>query len=227
MANKKGPREPKPRAPSNEPGAAGHRASSRHRAAVSVPTPSALERALREHADARAHWQKLAPSHRKEYVTWITSARRSETADRRVALAVEKLCVGAKTPMRANDAPAVSAAPLGKKLGIKPDTRVVVVAAPDTERPHIDRALPGGPADLVVAFARDTEDLGRIAPRALAALAPEGILWIAYRKKAPGVKSDLSRDRGWDVVTSAGWQAVSLVAIDSAWSALRFKNAGR
>ncbi|HXX70162.1 MAG TPA: YdeI/OmpD-associated family protein [Polyangiaceae bacterium] len=194
---------------------------------MSDALPSTFHRALREDADARAHWQKLAPSHRKEYATWITSAKRPETAERRVVLAVEKLRAGTKTPMRSNDAPAVSAAPLGKKLGIKPETRVVVVASADTERAHVDGAVRSGPADLVIAFARDVEDLGRIAPRALAALAPGGVLWIAYRKKGPGVKSDLSRDQGWDVVTSAGWQAVSLVAVDSAWSALRFKNAGR
>lgn len=186
--------------------------------------PPAFERALARHPDVSAHWQKLAPSHRKEYILWITSAKRVETAERRLALAIEKLRTGIKTPMRANDAPAVSAAPLAKKLGIKPDMRVVVIAAPDTDRPPIDGAASSGVADVVLAFARDAQELARIAPRAVAALAPGAALWIAYRKKARGAESDLSRDHGWDAVTAVGWQAVSLVAVDPTWSALRFKN---
>jgi hypothetical protein len=191
---------------------------------AAVALSPALEKALDDHPRARARWNALAPSHRKEYVSWIASAKRAETAARRLALAVEKLLAGVKTPMRANDAPAVSAAPLARKLGIKPDTRVVVIAGPDTDCPRIEGAASRGPGDLVLAFARDKMDLERIAPRAFGALAPGASLWIAYRKRAPGVESDLSRDGGWEAVTREGWQVVSLVAVDTKWSALRFKN---
>jgi hypothetical protein len=198
--------------------------SGRDRGPAGLASSPSLERALARDPEARAQWQKLAPSHRKEYLVWITSAKHVETAERRLALAIEKLRTGVKTPMRANDAPAVSAAPFAKKLGIKPDMRVVVIAAPDTDRPSVDGCASSGVGDVVLAFARDTKELARIAPRAVAALAPGAALWIAYRKKARGVESDLSRDHGWDAVTGSGWQAVSLVAIDPTWSAVRFRN---
>lgn len=226
MAKHTGARDAKPVTSADGGGADRRAARSRDHTTASEALPSAVERVLRDHADAWAQWQKLAASHRKEYVTWITSAKRRDTAERRLALAVEKLRAGTKTPMRANGAPPVSDAPLEKKLGIKPGMGVVVIAAPGTERPIVPGATSNGSGDLVVAFARDIEDLGQVAPRALAALAPGGALWIAYRKKG-AAKSDLSRDRGWEVVTRAGWRPVSLVAVDATWSALRFKTTGR
>ncbi|GAB4459307.1 MAG: hypothetical protein OHK0037_04430 [Elainellaceae cyanobacterium] len=37
------------------------------------------------------------------------------------------------------------------------------------------------------------------------------------------MKTDLTRDIGWDVVTKAGLKGVAQVAIDETWSALRFR----
>jgi hypothetical protein len=79
------------------------------------------------------------------------------------------------------------------------------------------------PADVVLLFARDSRALAREAPRAIAALAPEAALWIAYPKLSSGVKTDLTRDRGWEPLARAGFAVVSLVAIDATWSALRWK----
>ena len=124
---------------------------------------------------------------------------------------------------------AVAISPVARKLLVKPGQRVRVLCP----QPVIDEALarlPDGasrvtrsPADVVLLFARDSRALAREAPRAIAALAPEGALWIAYPKISSGVKTDLTRDRGWEPVVSAGFAVVSLVAIDETWSALRWK----
>ena len=45
-----------------------------------------------------AIFEKLSFTHRKEYVRWITEAKREETRQRRVAKAVEMLRDGIKTP---------------------------------------------------------------------------------------------------------------------------------
>ena len=38
----------------------------------------------------------FAPSHRREYVEWITEAKRPETRDKRIAQAIEMLTQGKK-----------------------------------------------------------------------------------------------------------------------------------
>ena len=45
-----------------------------------------------------AVFEKLSFTHRKEYVRWITEARKEETRQRRIAKAVEMLHNGVKTP---------------------------------------------------------------------------------------------------------------------------------
>jgi hypothetical protein len=175
---------------------------------------------------ARARWDSLPPSHQREYAEWITSAKKAETRDRRVAEAVKMLALGRKTPMRSNDAPAVSAAPLAKKLGVKPGLRVVVLSAPEGAIGRLglaDVAATKGRGEVVLAFAQDSKALAKIAPKAFGALAEGGLLWMAYPKKSSGIPSDLTRDEGWAAVTGAGWRTVSLVAIDDAWSAARLR----
>lgn len=57
-------------------------------------TPPDLGAALRKHAKARATWEGSSPSHRREYVEWITEAKRPETRARRIATTVEWLAEG-------------------------------------------------------------------------------------------------------------------------------------
>ena len=52
------------------------------RRTVSVPTE--LEAALAGDAAARAAFERLSSSHRKEYVQWIEEAKRDETRRRRI-----------------------------------------------------------------------------------------------------------------------------------------------
>jgi hypothetical protein len=54
-------------------------------------------------------------------------------------------------------------------------------------------------------------------------VSPGGILWICYPKKSSEVKTDISRDVGWDVVHKAGWEGVTLISVDDIWSAMRFR----
>jgi hypothetical protein len=172
---------------------------------------------------AREAWGTLAPSHRKEYARWIADAKKEETRARRVVEAIARLAAGEKTPIRANDAPAVSAAPLAKKLGLKPGQRAVVIDAPAGVAARIEGAAAGGKGDVVLAFARDSKALAAIVKKATAALAEGGSLWVAYPKKTSGIATDLSRDTGWDALKKLGWQGVSLVAVDEQWSAMRFR----
>lgn len=59
-----------------------------------VEIPEALADALAEDSEARAAFDRLAYSHRKEYARWIEEAKRDETRKRRVVNALEMLREG-------------------------------------------------------------------------------------------------------------------------------------
>jgi uncharacterized protein YdeI (YjbR/CyaY-like superfamily) len=53
--------------------------------------PPELTAALAQHGTARANFEKLAPSYRKQFIYWIGSAKRDETRQKRVAEAIRLL----------------------------------------------------------------------------------------------------------------------------------------
>lgn len=126
--------------------------------------------------------------------------------------------------------------PLATKLGIKPGMTLLILDAPDGYRTRLDPlpegvqigtiALPGGLFDLVQVFVRSKADVDRHAAGALAALKPGGLLWFGFPKKSAKLQTDVSRDSGWDALHAAGWEIVSVIAIDDTWSAGRFRPAG-
>ncbi len=120
---------------------------------------------------------------------------------------------------------------LAKKLGLKPGLRASVLNAPKgfwerldplPERVELKESLTGT-FDCVLAFTRDQATLHRDGLAALAATKPGGLVWLAYPKQSAKLKTDITRDRGWDAVLAAGWRPVSLISIDDTWSALRFR----
>jgi uncharacterized protein YdeI (YjbR/CyaY-like superfamily) len=62
--------------------------------ARSAAVPADLAAALRKNAKARAGFAKFPPSHRREYVEWITGAKREETRARRIATAIGWMAQG-------------------------------------------------------------------------------------------------------------------------------------
>jgi uncharacterized protein YdeI (YjbR/CyaY-like superfamily) len=59
-----------------------------------VEMPPALSAALAQDAQARAAFEKLAFTHRKEYARWVAEAKREETRERRVQQALEMIKAG-------------------------------------------------------------------------------------------------------------------------------------
>ena len=59
-----------------------------------VKVPPDLTRALRRNRKALATFERLSPSHRREYVEWITEAKQEATRERRIATALEWLAEG-------------------------------------------------------------------------------------------------------------------------------------
>jgi uncharacterized protein YdeI (YjbR/CyaY-like superfamily) len=56
-----------------------------------VDVPPALQKALAADPAARAAFEGMSFSHRREYAEWVAEAKRDETRDRRVARTLERL----------------------------------------------------------------------------------------------------------------------------------------
>ena len=73
---------------------AGERARPRPKAKPALKAPADLAAALKKNAKAAAAWEKFSPSHRREYIEWLTEAKRDETRQKRLATTLEWLAAG-------------------------------------------------------------------------------------------------------------------------------------
>jgi hypothetical protein len=123
-----------------------------------------------------------------------------------------------------------SSTPLPRKLGIKNGFRVAFLHAPNGFTRTLGE-LPRGvrvttqvrtESDLAVLFVTTAAALRREFPRLVPRISTNGMLWVAWPKKASGLKTDLS----FDVVQRAGLATglvdTKICAIDDTWSGLRF-----
>jgi hypothetical protein len=123
-----------------------------------------------------------------------------------------------------------SGTPLVKKLGIKEGFRVALVGAPADFRKELV-GLPEdisfvtstqGRLDFVLFFATTRSDLLRNFSRLAAKLAPAGMLWIAWPKKASGIATDLADYHVRQIGLDAGLVDVKVCAVNETWSGLKF-----
>jgi hypothetical protein len=108
------------------------------------------------------------------------------------------------------------------KLGVKPGDTLMCVDAP----PALESVLAAGDApdaDTTLVFVRDRAAAAAAIPTALARFVPGQRLWFAYPKRSGAHASDISRDTGWEPLAEADFLAVTQVALDNDWSALRFR----
>jgi hypothetical protein len=113
------------------------------------------------------------------------------------------------------------------KLQIKPGQLVATLAAcdvPAVAAAEVNPPAEPGAADAVIAFARNSGDLGPVAGPAVAAARQDRLAWVAY-PKAGKLGTDLNRDVLVALLAADGVQPVRQVAIDETWSALRFRPA--
>ena len=123
-----------------------------------------------------------------------------------------------------------SGTPLPKKLGIKPGHRIRLIGAPGDfaatlgelpESVEIVEDGGGAPLDLVLFFTASADALRARFDALKAALAPAGMLWVAWPKKASKVPTDLTEDVVRAVALERGLVDVKVCAIDATWSGLK------
>jgi hypothetical protein len=126
--------------------------------------------------------------------------------------------------------PGYSGTPLDKKLGIKESFRAALLHVPDDVRGELGDALGlcsilnlrSSNLDFIFLFAKSRAALQAELQQAASALAPAGMLWIAWPKKSSGVATDLSEDVVRQRGLAAGLVDIKVCAVTDVWSGLKF-----
>lgn len=122
-----------------------------------------------------------------------------------------------------------SGTPLPKKLGIKPGSIVALLGAPSDFDMTLGTLPEGaslrpsgrGRRDLTICFLRSRRDLEKRLP-GLVKVAEQGHVWMAWPKKASGLKTDLTQNDVRRTGLDAGLVDFKICAIDKTWSGLCF-----
>ena len=121
-----------------------------------------------------------------------------------------------------------SGTPLVKKLGIKPASSLALLGAPRGFRRElvglptgvrITAALRGAP-DVTIWFLSSKRELEGRMPQVAAAMG-QG-LWVAWPKKASGIKTDVTEDVIRNCALPHGIVDYKVCAINETWSGLKF-----
>jgi len=123
-----------------------------------------------------------------------------------------------------------SGTPLLKKLGIKPNSSIALLDAPDGfskslgPLPEGAKLLdqPSRDCNLTIWFVRSRKDLDRRIKK-IATEIGSGLVWIAWPKKTSTTVSDLSQISVRGAGLASGLVDFKVCAIDATWSGLLFK----
>ena len=122
-----------------------------------------------------------------------------------------------------------SGTPLPRKLGLKPGMRVLTMDPPGNIDLLLDGAPAGliritrlGPFDCALAFATTERALSAALARLEPKLGADGMIWVAWPKKASGVSAELTEAAVMRIGLATGLVDVKVCAIDPVWSGLKF-----
>jgi hypothetical protein len=117
---------------------------------------------------------------------------------------------------------------LAKKMKLKSGLNAAVINAPenyvDTLK-HNTALSPtlNGKFDWIQIFVRNKAELDALAPKASKALKPESMLWISFPKGTSKIQTDLTRDKGWDVLRDLDLKWINLISVNEMWSAFSLR----
>jgi len=128
-----------------------------------------------------------------------------------------------------------SATPLIKKLGIKPDDKVLFINEPvsiykdlgtlpqtSTLPPKTKSMIDHTHFDYIHYFAIEKNELEKFFKEVKKVLDKNGMLWISWPKKTSGVITDLDENIIREVGLKEGLVDVKVAVIDEIWSGLKF-----
>jgi hypothetical protein len=120
--------------------------------------------------------------------------------------------------------------PLAAKLGLKPGMRALLLDAPPGYLAALGEVaaqvefceLPAHDLDFIQVFATDHPALVARLPALVAALTPQGALWLCWPKLAAKLPTNLRERQVREAGLAAGLVDVKVAAIDPVWSGLKF-----
>jgi hypothetical protein len=119
----------------------------------------------------------------------------------------------------------ISTMDLRAKLQLKPQQHVKTVQAPNSDLPNSLETESVGddqPVPALLVFVTDRSALEAHREQIVEAASRDHLTWVAYPKSGQ-LGTDLKRDALVALLMDSGIQPVRQVAIDEAWSALRFR----
>lgn len=117
-----------------------------------------------------------------------------------------------------------SGTPLLKKLGIKEGHRVLLRNLPrraPAELQDFAEEKPVKDIDVAVLFALSQAEFRDEFAKASHKIVQDGMIWIAWPKKASGIKTDLTEDVIRNYALQGSFVDVKVCAIDDTWSGLK------
>lgn len=121
-----------------------------------------------------------------------------------------------------------SGTPLAKKLGLKDGAPLWASGMPASVKGELDRQVSprylARPTKILAAAhifhasaAKLRADLENLRPR----LAPDGMIWVSWPKKAAKVETDITEDVIRRLALPLGYVDVKVCAVDETWSGLK------
>lgn len=116
---------------------------------------------------------------------------------------------------------------LAKKMKLKEGHIATIINAPHGYLKELE-PLPanvkilqkaGTSSDWIQLFVKSRAEIDDVFPKVVPLLKPGSILWICFPKGTSKIQTDLTRDKGWDVVAAANVKWVTLISINELWSA--------
>lgn len=122
-----------------------------------------------------------------------------------------------------------SSTPLAKKLTYKPGLKAWFSAMPTDIADVITRDVPGlilveGPEaglDIAHLFVTQAQDLDAHLTALRPLLAPAGMIWVSWPKKASKRPTDITEDTIRSVCLPLGFVDIKVCAVDEVWSGLK------
>jgi hypothetical protein len=122
-----------------------------------------------------------------------------------------------------------SGTPLVRKLGIRPNERIVALNAPD----HYEELLDGLPEGAVIVdrvstkpafvhlFVTERAEMAKTLSTLRTKIDDAGMVWVSWPKKAAKVPTDVTEDVIREVALPLGYVDVKVCAVDEKWSGLK------
>jgi hypothetical protein len=122
-----------------------------------------------------------------------------------------------------------SRTPLAQKLGIKPDSTVIVINEPANYRKWLGRFTSdvqftnrlGLNSAFIHLFMSRRNELEKQLSRLRTKIADTGTLWVSWPKKSSGVATDITEDVIREVALPLGFVDIKVCAVDETWSGLK------